>query len=518
MVEAVRDAYGKGEEDESLEPRILADPASGPIGRIGPGDHVIFYDIRGEREIELTESFTEDGFDKFPTKRDLNVEFTTMVEYDAALKVEVAFPPLERIGDTLCEVVSRNQLKQVKVVESEKAVHVSYFLNGKTKDAFPDEERVIVPSPKDPAKKPEMSISSVTRKVIAKLDDDRYDLIICNVANADVVGHIEDEDAIRRALEATDYHMGLMVDAARRRGVTVVLTADHGTVEKWLYPEGAIDTGHTDSPVPFILVDPAGRDLKLREGGGLIDVAPTVLSLLGLPKPEVMTGRSLIETAVPKRSEKRRRVLLPIADGWGVSERTEGNLIAKSKTPVMDFLETTFPYTLIKAAGEAVGMPEGTVGNSEVGHLHLGCGRHVPSDRLRINRAIDDGSFFENDAFLSSLRGALRKEVALHFLGIVSFYSSHGSLDHLMALLKLAKREGLSKVYIHALLGRRGERPESGARYIEQVTEETRRLGLGEVVSVIGRFWALDREENWDRVEKTYRALVYGEGIPVITC
>jgi len=155
------------------------------------------------------------------------------------------------------------------------------------------------------------------------------------------------------------------------------------------------------------------------------------------------------------------------------------------------------------------------VGNSEVGHLHLGAGRRIYSDRLRIDRAIQDGCFFENEAFLWAMGGAKREGKNLHLLGIVSFFSSHGSVGHLRALLRLAKREKADGLYLHAMLGRRGERKESGHRYMEMIEKEMEDLGLGRVVSVIGRYWSLDREENWDRIEKTYRMLVYGEGTAV---
>jgi 2,3-bisphosphoglycerate-independent phosphoglycerate mutase len=134
---------------------------------------------------------------------------------------------------------------------------------------------------------------------------------------------------------------------------------------------------------------------------------------------------------------------------------------------------------------------------------------------VRIDKAIKDGRFFQNEAFLWAMEQASQSSRALHLLGIVSHYSSHGTIDHLFALLELARRQGVPQVFIHCLIGRRGEKPESGAIYVQKVEEKCRSLGLGEVVTVIGRFWALDREENWDRVEKTYRALVYGEGTPV---
>jgi 2,3-bisphosphoglycerate-independent phosphoglycerate mutase len=514
MAQAVRDAYARGEEDEALEPLVLVDREGQPAGRIRDGDYVIFYDIRGEREIELTRSFVDPDFHEFPIEKGLRAHFATMIQYDEGLHATVAFPPLRTIGHTLSQVISEHGLRQAKITESEKAIHLQYFLNGKVDDPFGGEERVFVPSPRvdDYTQVPEMNVAGVTDAVLEKIADPSCDVIFANFVNVDVVGHIENQEAIVRAVEAVDFHIGKVVDAARKAGVTTVVTADHGTVEKWLYPDGAIDTGHTDSPVPFSLISP--DELAVRDGGALTDVAPTVLELMGLPNPEVMTGSSLLREA-PGGGTGQRRVLLLIVDGWGYREESHGNLIAQANTPVMDRLQRECPFTTLLASGKAVGLPEGTVGNSEAGHLHLGAGRRIPSDRLRIDEALEDGSFYENEAFLWAMRGAKAAGTRLHLLGIVSFYSSHGSLDHLLALLELARRERVQEVYIHSMLGRRGEHPESGARYIEQVEEAAARLGVGRLVSVIGRFWSLDREENWDRIEKTYRWLVYGEGRPV---
>lgn len=157
-------------------------------------------------------------------------------------------------------------------------------------------------------------------------------------------------------------------------------------------------------------------------------------------------------------------------------------------------------------------MPEGTVGNSEAGHLHIGAGRRVLLDRVKIDRAIESGKFFKNEAFLWAIKEAEKKHGSLHLMGIVSHFSSHGTIDHLLALLQMAQVSEIDNVYIHALIGRRGERPESGAWYIGKVEEYCREFSVGKVVTIMGRFWALDREENWDRVEKAYRALIYGEG------
>ncbi|MCJ7620050.1 MAG: alkaline phosphatase family protein, partial [Anaerolineae bacterium] len=502
MAQAVRAAYARGEEDEALEPLTLIGHDGRPIGRIQNGDYVIFYNIRGEREVELTRCFVDSDFHEFPLEKGMKTHFATMIQYDESLDLQVAFPPLRQIDHTLSQVISDHGLRQVKITESEKAIHLQYFLNGKRDEPFPGEERIIVPSPRvvDYTQVPQMNVAGVTKAVLEKIADPTYDVIVANFVNVDVVGHTENQQAILRAVETVDYHLGQVVDAAQEAGITTLITADHGTVEKWLYPDATIDTGHTDSPVPFIIISP--DPLSLRGGGALTDVAPTVLELLGLPTPDVMTGRSFLEDASTSTAGKRR-VLLLIVDGWGFREELHGNLIAQARTPAMDRLQKEYPFTVLAAAGKAVGMPEGTVGNSEAGHLHLGAGRTIYSDRLRIEHALEDGSFFENRAFVWAMRGAKRDNKALHLLGIVSFYSSHGSVDHLLALLEMAKREGLDEVYIHSMLGRRGEHPESGARYIQQVEEAAAQLGVGRLVSVIGRFWSLDREDNWDRIEKS---------------
>ena len=319
-------------------------------------------------------------------------------------------------------------------------------------------------------------------------------------------------------MEAVDFQLGRCLRAARKAGVISIVTADHGTAEKWFFPDGSIDTGHTDSPVPFIMVDPRedGGAIRLRTEGELSDIAPTILKIFDLPQPDAMTGKSLFLNS-PKPSVAKQRVLLLLLDGWGYRKETEGNLIAKAHTPVMNELQAHHPFLPLKASGEAVGLAEGTVGNSEVGHMQIGCGRRIYSDQLRIDRSIQDGSFFQNEAFLWAMRGAKKEGKNLHLMGIVSFFSSHGSVNHFMALLRMAKQEGVEKLYHHVMLGRRGEHKESGVRYLEMIEKEMERIRLGRLVSVIGRYWSLDREENWSRIEKTYRLLVYGQGIPVIS-
>jgi 2,3-bisphosphoglycerate-independent phosphoglycerate mutase len=521
MLKAIHEAYRSGQEDEELEPIVAVDASRKPIGRIERGDSVIFYDIRGEREIEITESLTEDEFDHFEVKRDLDLDFATMIEYASSLDVRVAFPPEGEVKNTLTEVVTQNGLALVKIAESEKAIHVGYFMNGKNERPFPGEKRIFVPSPEGVdsyALTPEMSAEKVTASIIAQLDDPKVQVIVGNFANVDVLGHIEDKKAVLRAVEVVDEQLARLVDKCRERCVTFVVSADHGTVEEWQYPDGTVNTGHTKNPVPFILANFALEDphsLVLKEFGELSDVAPSLLELLGLEKPAEMSGQSLIETQVSNKN-KNKKLLFLILDGWGMKEDTFGNLIKEAKTPNFDRIWAQFPHSKLAASGEAVGMPADTVGNSEAGHLHLGAGRRILLDRVRIDKSIEDGTFFQNPAFLGTMQSALDNNRALHLLGIVSFYSSHGTIKHLFALLQMAKNMGLTEVYVHSLIGRRGERPESGSIYVDKVEKKCRALSTGKVVTVMGRYWALDREENWDRVEKAYRALVFGEGTPAV--
>jgi len=515
--QAIRSAYALGQEDESLEPIILVDGAGEPVGRPQAGDSLIFYDIRGEREVELTRSLTEDDFPHFPVRRGLGLNFVTMIEYAPGLKARVAFEPEAQLKDTLTEVLSRSGRRVVKIAESEKAVHVSFFLNGKRDEVFPEEERIIIPSlpgEVNIADKPEMKAGEIGEAVCAALADESKDVLVVNLANVDVVGHIEDQKTVLAAIETVDAVLGRIAAAARRNRVTMVVTADHGTVEDWLYPDGTINTGHTRSRVPFLVADYASPDTAhkaLAPEGELADVAPTVLRLLGLPQPAAMSGRSLVQGETDPAG-RRRRLLLLILDGWGIREETSGNMISLARTPQFDGLWSGFPHAVLSASGEAVGLPSGTVGNSEAGHLHLGAGRRVLLDRVRIDRAVETGDFASNPAFLWAMEEAKRPGRALHLMGIVSHYSSHGTLRHLFALLRLAKDRGVSRVFIQAFIGRRGEKPESGAIYLEKVEEECRRLDCGRVVTVMGRFWPLDREENWGRVRKAYEAVVFGQG------
>ena len=208
----------------------------------------------------------------------------------------------------------------------------------------------------------------------------------------------------------------------------------------------------------------------------------------------------------------KKPVVLMILDGYGLNEKTEGNAVALAGTPVMDKLMAEYPFVRGNASGMAVGLPDGQMGNSEVGHLNMGAGRIVYQELTRITKEIQDGTFFENPALMDAVKNCKEKQSALHMFGLLSDGGVHSHITHLYGLLELAKRNGLEKVYVHAFLDGRDTPPTSGKDYVAQLEEKMAELGVGEVASVSGRYYAMDRDNNYDRVEIAYRALTKGEG------
>lgn len=202
------------------------------------------------------------------------------------------------------------------------------------------------------------------------------------------------------------------------------------------------------------------------------------------------------------------KVLLLILDGWGWRTERKGNAIRTTATPVLDRLWKQSPHTLLKASGPAVGLPPGVMGNSEVGHLTLGAGRILDSDLVRINRSLHDGSFYRNEVLLEALRHAQRKKQKLHLLGLLSDAGVHSHINHLFALLQLAKKVGVKEVYVHAFLDGRDTPPESAAHYIQQLQSQMRKLGIGQLATMMGRYYAMDRDNRWNREHKAYDCMV----------
>lgn len=208
----------------------------------------------------------------------------------------------------------------------------------------------------------------------------------------------------------------------------------------------------------------------------------------------------------------KKPVMLMILDGFGIAEKSEGNAVALAKKPNFDRLVKEYPHTQLQASGMAVGLPEGQMGNSEVGHLNIGSGRIVYQELTRITKAIEDGDFFENEALMKAMKNAKENNTSLHLMGLLSDGGVHSHIGHLKGLLEFAKKEGLQKVYVHAFMDGRDVPPSSGKDFIVKAEEMMKEVGVGQIATVSGRYYAMDRDNRWERVQLAYNAIVLGEG------
>ncbi|MFN4217869.1 MAG: 2,3-bisphosphoglycerate-independent phosphoglycerate mutase [Candidatus Bipolaricaulia bacterium] len=286
---AVERAYERGETDEFIKPIVLD-----PDGAIRDGDAVIFFNFRPDRARQLTRAFTEKNFAQFDRGPCPQIEFVTLTQYDQSFTVPAAFPSDEALTNIFGEVLSTAGLTQFRLAETEKYAHVTYFFNNGRETPFPGEERKLIPSPKVATYdlKPEMSAYEVTDEAVQRITSRRYDFVLINYANPDMVGHTGVFEAAVRAVEAVDECLGRIVEATRSVGGELFITADHGNADIMRDAQGRPHTAHTHSPGPLIYVGP--RKIMLSDGGALCDIAPTLLALLRLKQPKEMTGRSLI--------------------------------------------------------------------------------------------------------------------------------------------------------------------------------------------------------------------------------
>jgi len=297
-VQAISEAYERGETDEFIKPIVLVDKADLPVATVNDGDTVLFFNFRADRARELTHSFTDLNFTSFPREKyPILGGYVTFTRYDKHFDFPVVFPPVS-MTRILGEEVSRHGLRQLRIAETEKYAHVTYFFNGGREEPFDLEDRILIPSPKDVATydlKPEMSAFTVTDELLNRLANQDYSLIVLNFANGDMVGHTGVMSAAVRACEAVDQCLGRLAGQFTVKGGVVLITADHGNAEIMYNQEtNGPFTAHSSNPVPFILISEQYRGRLLRKGGALMDIAPTVLRIMGLPKPAEMEGKSLI--------------------------------------------------------------------------------------------------------------------------------------------------------------------------------------------------------------------------------
>ena len=287
---AVEIAYQKGETDEFVFPTVIKNEEDTDF-TVDDGDSIIVFNFRPDRVRQITRAFTEKNFNKFKRKKLKNIYFVCMTQYDKKFRLPVAFKPIIP-KNTLGEVLSKNNLKQLRIAETEKYAHVTYFFNGGREKPFKNEDRLLIPSPKIATYdlKPEMSAFNVTDEVIKQIKSDKYDVIILNYANPDMVGHTGKLEAAIKACETVDKCTGKVVDTILSKEGIALITGDHGNAEEMLDQNGKPHTFHTINPVPFIITD---ENINIKNKGRLADIAPTILKILGISRPSEMSGNVL---------------------------------------------------------------------------------------------------------------------------------------------------------------------------------------------------------------------------------
>lgn len=293
-VEYIRKSYEGGVSDEFIVPGTIVDANDQPIGPVRDGDSVIFFNFRSDRARQLTRALALEQFDGFERNPRVSIHMTTMTQYDRTFTFPVIFPPQSMTG-SFAEVLKGTAMTNLRVAETEKYPHVSYFFNCGIEKPYPGEDRILVPSPKVPTYdlQPEMSAKGITDTLVNDVEGRKHDVIICNFANADMVGHTGNLEAAVAAVETIDHCLGRIVRAVHDAGGVLLVTADHGNAEEmWNTALNEPHTAHTSNPVPVIVVQDV-TGMRLRDGGSLRDIAPTMLGILGVPAPREMTGQDL---------------------------------------------------------------------------------------------------------------------------------------------------------------------------------------------------------------------------------
>jgi len=291
----IQASYDAGKNDEFVEPFVVTENGA-PVAVVEDGDSVIFFNFRPDRARELTRAFCDDEFKGFEREKRLNLTYVCFTDYDETIKNKLVAFKKESIVNTFGQFLADHNMTQARIAETEKYAHVTFFFNGGVEEPNKGEDRILVPSPKVATYdlQPEMSAPVVCDKLVEAVTSGKYDVIIVNFANPDMVGHTGIEDAAIKAIETVDACVGRTVDAVKEMNGVMFICADHGNAEQLLdYETGEPFTAHTTNPVPFILVN-ADPTCKLREGGCLADIAPTLIELMGMEQPKEMTGKSLI--------------------------------------------------------------------------------------------------------------------------------------------------------------------------------------------------------------------------------
>lgn len=512
LARAIQKEYENGQTDYSMHPLVVVDKANQPAGVIADGDSVIFCCKRGERETQLTDSFVDPQFGYFERKRLRDLYFATFTLYHnkySSWNIPVAFKP-EMTEGTLGEVIAKEGLRQLRIAESEKFAHVTFFFNGETNSAFCGEERISIDSPKNVPfdSVPALSLPQVSSRLIQEIESEKYHFVVTNFANGDIIGHTSNFDAKVACAREVDRRLQEVTQHALSKGYTVCVTADHGVLETGFKDNGNPNVSHTKALVPFIIVDPHVKGSTLKNGR-LSNIAATILDMMGIAKPDNY-NESLF---VSKPAFRNNRILLIILDGWGIGKQDGRNPIYTAHTAFFDSLMRDYPVATLLASEENVGLLPGKAGNSEAGHMNIGAGRVVPQDDVIIQQSIESGSFFQNQVLVRAIDRLKEAGGNLHLIGLLSHKSSHGTMDYMLNVLDIARARGTERAFLHVILDGRSTDPGSAPDLVRELGASLDHIGIGQIASIVGRGIALDRDHNYiGKTKLAYDAMVHGTG------
>lgn len=552
-----------GKDDYFIKPTIVDEDT-----KINEGDSVIIFNFRGDRAEPILRLLTGDStFKHFPIKN-LNLNIVPFAVYNDKYFKEHGIEGVVKessVSKTLGEVLAENGKTQVRIAESEKFKHVTYFFDGLREITFSGMDTVQIPSNDIDKhwKKPEMKALDIAQETVKWIlgteGKNKKDFVVVNFANLDILGHFEKFDSIVEGALAVDNAMGLIREAVRKAGGVLITTADHGSGEQKvkldekgipILDEEGNPIPHKahafDNKVPFI-IEGAGN-VRLKQSGSLKNIAPTILELMGIKKPSQMTADSLVEGAVDKTVNGP--VVLVIRDGWGISkfknpEALKYNAVYQAHLRAQkqgikfndDELLANNPHTELWAHGEYVGHPAYQMGDSENGHSNIGAGREVPSTLFTLDKMLETGEFTNNKIVHQAIENAKKDGHRLHLIGMVSEGGVHSHIQHLFKLLQVIskEKEGMNNIVLHPIFdGRDIETSETpGWESLRQVFQVVNKLNLRDIFKIgvmSGRYYAMDRDalnrdkkgvqgshELWlERLKPWYDAIVYDQGRSLI--
>lgn len=518
LAQVLNEQYQQGKCDYYMPPlvrRVMGDSKN----RITDRDCVFFCVRRGDRQAQMLNAFCDPSFHEFPTERFRDLIFVPLVEHQKKLpQVEALFATI-RPENTFGHIMSKMGLRQLRVGESEKASHVTYFFSGRRFEPYEGEDRIIVPSPEpeDFIKYPGTSTGEVARLTAEALACGEYSFIFANLAAGDIIGHIDNWKINVECAIAVDNAFATIRDVALQNGYVVAVTADHGLLERAFHDDGSPNLGHTVSSVPFGIIGAKVVPIETwvnrcrRSNPTLADVAPTLLNVMGINIPEDMTGIPLV---VPKSNENPKKCILVLMDGWGIGPNDPTtNPIAAADVHAFTGMKREGFYTELAASGQSVGLPEGRSGNSETGHLTVGAGRVIPQDELRIAAAIQNGAITDNNVLIRACQKVTGRDGAAHVVMVLSDKSSHGNMSEGIAVARAASENGVRRIYLHLIMDGRSSPPRGGASLLYSLKD---RLGSdvpAQILTAVGRGYALDRSGKYiEHIAPAYRAMVYGQG------